>query len=70
MTSISYHDVPRCGGNFSFVIDYGGKDTYGCEAENNTYIQRGWTGGFLIDRPGKNDPPINAGAPDRQASAQ
>lgn len=49
--SISYHDVPRCGGNFSFLIDYGGKDTYGCEAENDVYIQRGWSGGFLIDRP-------------------
>ena len=49
--SISYHHLPECGGNFSFLIDYGGKDTYGCGAENNSYIQRGDSGGFLIDRP-------------------
>ena len=39
--SISYHHLPACGGNFAFLIDYGGKDTYGCGAENNSYIQRG-----------------------------
>jgi len=49
--SISYHSLPQCGGNFSFLVDYGGKDTYGCGAENNCYIQRGDVGGFLIDRP-------------------
>jgi hypothetical protein len=49
--SISYHPLPQCGGNFSFLIDYGGKDTYGCGAENDTYNQRGAAGGFLIDRP-------------------
>ena len=48
---ISYHHLPECGGNFSFLIDYGGKDTYGCGAENNSYNQRGDSGGFLIDRP-------------------
>ena len=48
---ISYHPLPQCGGNFSFLIDYGGKDTYGCGAENNTYNRRGSDGGFLIDRP-------------------
>jgi hypothetical protein len=52
---ISYHDLPSCGGNFSFVIDYGGKDRYGCGAQNNGYIQRGDRGGFLIDRPGQNE---------------
>ncbi|MBN2216191.1 MAG: hypothetical protein JW719_02315 [Pirellulales bacterium] len=49
--SISYHDLPYCGGNFSFVIDYGGADRYGCGASNNSYLQRGASGGFLIDRP-------------------
>ena len=53
--SISYHHLPDCGGNFSFLIDYGGKDTYGCGAENNSYIQRGDVGGFLIDRPGRGE---------------
>ncbi len=48
---ISYHTLPGCGGNFAFLVDYGGKDTYGCGAENNSYIQRGDSGGFVIDRP-------------------
>ncbi|MCR4414496.1 MAG: hypothetical protein NUV77_18915 [Thermoguttaceae bacterium] len=48
---ISYHPLPQCGGNFSFVIDYGGKDTYGCGAQDNTYNRRGSDNGFLIDRP-------------------
>lgn len=49
--SLSYHPLPQCGGNFSFVIDYGGKDNYGCGAQDNTYNTRGSEGGFLIDRP-------------------
>jgi hypothetical protein len=62
--SISYHTLPGCGGNFSFLIDYGGKDTYGCEAENNSYIQRGDVGGFLIDRPSREEAqaPVTASA--------
>ncbi len=35
--SISYHPLPQCGGNFSYLIDYGGKDSYGCGAHDNTY---------------------------------
>jgi hypothetical protein len=60
--SISYHSLPACGGNFSFCIDYGGNDTYGCGADNNTYIQRGDVGGFLIDRPARDetDTPVTA----------
>jgi len=50
-SSISYHPLPSCGGNFSFLVDYGGKDKYGCGAQNNVYLQRGDAGGFLIDRP-------------------
>jgi hypothetical protein len=48
---ISYHSLPRCGGNFSFLIDYGGTDTYGCGIQNNSYTTRGCESGFLIDRP-------------------
>ncbi len=48
---VSYHPLPQCGGNFSFVIDYGGNDSYGCGAENNTYNVRGAQSGFLVDRP-------------------
>jgi hypothetical protein len=49
--SVSYHSPSACGGNFSFLVDYGGKDEYGCGVENNSYNQRGSEGGFLIDRP-------------------
>ncbi|MDR3182538.1 MAG: hypothetical protein LBT89_06400 [Planctomycetaceae bacterium] len=48
---ITYHSPSNCGGNFSFVINYGGIDTYGSGAKNNAYVQRGAQGGFLIDRP-------------------
>ena len=60
---ISYHDLPHCGGNFSFVVDYGGKDRYGCGARNSGYIQRGDRGGFLIDRPAHNEPEPTATKP-------
>jgi len=53
--SMSYHDLPSCGGNFGFVVDYGGNDKYGCGAQNNSFIQRGSTGGFLIDRPRRDE---------------
>jgi hypothetical protein len=49
-SNISYHSLPECGGNFSFVIDYGGQDTYGSGARNDAFTQRGG-GGFIIDRP-------------------
>ena len=50
-SNISYHDMPACGGNFSFLIDYGGTDEYDCRARNNSYLSRGCSTGFLIDRP-------------------
>lgn len=50
-SGISYHDLPQCGGNFSFLIDYGGEDEYGCRAKNDSYNRRYSSGGFLIDRP-------------------
>ena len=53
--SISYHPMPRCGGNFGFVIDYGGDDQYGSGARNNAYTVRGSQGGFVIDRPKKGE---------------
>jgi hypothetical protein len=49
--NITYHLPSNCGGNFSFLINYGGNDKYGCGASNNSYVQRGSSGGFLIDRP-------------------
>jgi hypothetical protein len=50
-STIKYHLPSNCGGNFSFLINYGGNDKYGCGAANNSYVQRGSSGGFLIDRP-------------------
>ncbi|MDR1486290.1 MAG: hypothetical protein LBT09_15915 [Planctomycetaceae bacterium] len=50
-SNITYHSSANCGSNFSFVINYGGTDTYGSGAKNNSYVQRGSAGGFLIDRP-------------------
>ena len=52
---VSYHPMPTCGGNFSFLADYGGNDKYGCGAKNNTYMMRGSEGGFLIDRPRRDE---------------
>ena len=52
-SSVSYHPLPSCGGNFSFVVDYGGTDTYGCRAKNNSFNRRSSAGGFLIDRPAR-----------------
>ena len=48
--SVTYHP-PASGGNFSFMVNYGGEDKYGCGVLNNTYAQRGTPSGFLIDRP-------------------
>jgi len=49
-SAITYHPYPTCGGNFSFVVDYGGLDSYGCGAKNNAITRRGM-GGFIVDRP-------------------
>lgn len=50
-SNITYHSGSSCGGNFSFVIDYGNTDQYGCRASNNRISQRGNSGGFIVDRP-------------------
>ena len=54
--SISYHDVPplRRATSASSSIT-AARDTYGCGAENDTYLQRDGPGGFLIDRPGRDE---------------
>lgn len=49
-SSITYHPYPTCGGNFSFVIDYGGTDEYGSRVRNNAVSRRGMSG-FVVDRP-------------------
>ncbi len=55
--TMTYHSLPEAGGNFGFLIDYGGNDTYGSGARNNSYLQRGSAGGFLIDRPRRDELP-------------
>ncbi|MDO5579976.1 MAG: hypothetical protein Q4G69_02480 [Planctomycetia bacterium] len=52
---LTYHQAYNCGSNFSFVIDHGGKDTYGSGAQNNSLSQRGTAAGFIIDRPTKQE---------------
>ncbi len=49
--NLTYHTPANCGSNFSFLVNYGGNDKYGSGARNNSYVQRGSQGGFLIDRP-------------------
>jgi len=66
--SISYHSLPECGGNFSFVIDYGGNDTYGSGVRNDSFNVRGSSGGFLIDRPGRDSSSKKTAGQDAQGS--
>ena len=49
--NFTYHNPTDCGGNFSFLVDYGNGNTYGCGAAEHTIVQRGTSGGFLISRP-------------------
>lgn len=68
-SSISYHPASECGGNFSFVIDYGGKDSYGCGVQDNSINSRGTEGGFLIDRPKRGETsPREAAQPIRKGA--
>jgi len=68
-SGISYHTLPGCGGNFSFLIDYGGEDTYGCKAKNDSYVRRGASGGFLIDRPLEESEPTETADADATTTA-
>jgi len=47
---VTYHPMPACGGNFSFLVDYLGQDTYGGITSNNCELVRQSPTGFLIDR--------------------
>lgn len=58
---LSYHAPSNCGANFSFVVDHGGKDTYGGTdnsrrlIQNNSITVRGYSTGLVIDRPSPNE---------------
>ncbi|MDZ7619103.1 MAG: hypothetical protein U1E05_19020, partial [Patescibacteria group bacterium] len=62
-SGMTYHELSQAGGNFSFLIDYGGTDKYGCGARNNSYLQRGSAGGFIIDRPRRDETPGQTAGP-------
>ena len=49
--NITYHPMPDCGGNFGFAVNYAGNDTYNGHPNDNVYLERGSSNGFLIDRP-------------------
>lgn len=67
--SITYHPYPTCGGNFSFVVDYGGMDQYGSRAQNNAVSRRGSSGGFIIDRPKREELEAMQASVEREAGA-
>ena len=68
--SISYHDLPQCGGNFSFLINYGGNSSFGCGAEPHCFMQRGAAGGFIIDRPRQDEAAATAARPVANAAGR
>ena len=68
-STVTYHPAYQCGGNFSFLIDYGGKDAYGCGAQDSSKTQRGTLGGFLIDRPKQGEPNSREAAQPSQKTA-
>ena len=68
--SISYHDLPQCGGNFSFLINYGGNSSFGCGAERHCNMQRGAAGGFIIDRPRHDEATTTAARPVTDAAGR
>jgi hypothetical protein len=59
---LTYHSPSDCGANYSFVVDHGGNDQYGCRAANNAVSTRGMTTGFIIDRPAPDEPQPQANA--------
>jgi len=68
-SSITYHPYPTCGGNFSFVVDYGGTDEYGSRVRNNAVSRRGMSG-FVVDRPKQEElDAIQAAAQSQTSSA-
>ncbi len=48
---VDYHPKEKAGGNFAFLVDYGGDDDFGETLENNSESEQGWPGGFFISRP-------------------
>lgn len=74
-TNITYHSPSNCGANFSFVVDHGGRDSYGGydnyrrPIQNNAITQRGNITGLLIDRPAPGEENAQATADQTQKTA-
>jgi hypothetical protein len=49
--AVDYHPDVDPGGNFAFMLDFGGEDSYSSGAANGVRLEQGWGGGFLIDWP-------------------
>jgi len=47
---VEYHKDEKAGGNFSFLLDLQGNDKYQAGLTNSVELERGWAGGFFIDR--------------------
>jgi hypothetical protein len=47
---LEYHKELKDWGNFSFLVDWSGEDTYSSGAKNNTVTEQGSKTGFVIDR--------------------
>jgi hypothetical protein len=45
-----YHPPEKCGGNFSLLLDDSGDDTFAHGLKNKADAERGWAGGFFVDR--------------------
>ena len=67
--TISYHKPADCGGNFSFLVNYGANNSFGCGAEEYSYNERGAPGGFLISRPRQDQADATAKTPGDKTTA-
>ena len=63
-SNLTYHNPSSCGGNFSFLVNYGANAKFGCGADAYSVIQRGAAGGFLISRPTHDEAADTAAKPD------
>jgi hypothetical protein len=67
--TLTYHKPSDCGGNFSFLVNYGSGSKFGCGADEYSVIQRGTSGGFLISRPRHDQATPTANRPSEKTTA-
>ena len=68
-SNLTYHHAADCGGNFSFLVSYGGGNKFGCGADEYSITQRGTSGGFLISRPRHDQTTPTANHPSEKTTA-